>query len=366
MLFFEYFCILEMSGLTNHSNHLIVLFMNYLGFLSAIGIALLGICLYFLPTLTASGKEKIRKIFHLNILVGWTFLGWVYLIYYAYKDKKQKVILVTGVNRRYVFYWIFAVFFTIVAAEYQKMTGPTYPVKGKVTLNNQKIKCELIRTAENDEDAEISLIIPDQLVSGTIEYKRYKSNDSLSTSPLVRSGDKLVFMMPKLEAAGKMMYEITLQSGSETVKLSGRNGQPVVMRFKGHVPYFILIPHILLMFLGLLFSSRTAIEALIRGADTYKYSLFTLLFLIPGGLILGPIVQKYAFGAYWTGWPFGHDLTDNKTIVMVLVWVLAALKLRKDPLNRTWPVVAAIVVLVVYLIPHSAFGSEIDYTKVGK
>jgi hypothetical protein len=265
-----------------------------------------------------------------------------------------------------VLYWIFAVIFTVMVAEYQKMTGPTYPVKGNVTLNNQNIKYQLIRTAENDKDAEISLNIPDQSVSGTIDYKRYKSNDSLSDAPLVRKGDKLFFLMPKLEAAGKMMYEITLKSGNETIKLLGRNGQPVVMRFKGHVPYFILIPHILLMFLGLLFSSRTAIEALIRGAKTYRYSLLTLLFLIPGGLILGPIVQKYAFGAYWTGWPFGHDLTDNKTIIMVLVWVLAALKLRKDPQNRVWPVAAALIVLVVYLIPHSAFGSEIDYTKVGK
>jgi len=267
---------------------------------------------------------------------------------------------------RSVLYWVFAVIFTIIVAEYQKMTGPTYPVKGKIILNNQQINYELIRTAENKTDAEISLAVPDKSVNGTIEYKRYKSNDSLTKAPLNRSGDKLVFMMPKLEAAGKMMYEITLQSGDEKIKLTGRNGQPVVMRFKGHVPYYILIPHILLMFLGLLFSSRTAIEALIRGVKTYKYSLLTLLFLIPGGLILGPIVQKFAFGAYWTGWPFGHDLTDNKTIIMVLVWVLAAIKLRKDPQNRVWPVAAAIIVLVVYLIPHSAFGSEIDFTKTRK
>jgi hypothetical protein len=265
-----------------------------------------------------------------------------------------------------VLYWIFAVVFTIVVAEYQKMTGPTYPVKGKATINRQLIKYQLIRTAENDKDAMIYLNVPDKSVIGTIEYKRYKSNDSLSISPLRRSGDSLYFLMPKLEAAGKMMYEIKLVSGAENIKLSGKDGHPVVMRFKGHVPFAILIPHILLMFLGLLFSSRTAIEALIRGTRTYKYSLLTLLFLIPGGLILGPVVQKFAFGAYWTGWPFGHDLTDNKTIIMVLVWVFAALKLRKDPGNRIWPVAAAFIVLVVYLIPHSAFGSEIDYTKTGK
>ena len=271
-------------------------------------------------------------------------------------------------NSRYksMLWWLFAILFTIAIAEYQEITGPTYPVSGKAMLSHKEISYRLIRTAENVHDAEISLDVPDQSVAGTINYRRFRSHDAITSAQMLRQGDKLIFMMPKLEAAGKMMYDITLKRGDEQVKLAGKDGKPVVMRFKGPVPLYILIPHVLCMFLGLLFSTRTAIEALIKGARTYKYALFTLLFLIPGGLILGPVVQKFAFGAYWTGWPFGHDLTDNKTFIMVLVWVVAAFKLRKDPQNRTWPVVAAAMVLIVYLIPHSVLGSEIDYTKTVK
>ncbi len=46
-----------------------------------------------------------------------------------------------------------------------------------------------------------------------------------------------------------------------------------------------------------------------------------MMLLVLGGFLLGPIVQKYAFGAFWTGWPFGEDLTDNKTAVAVLAWL---------------------------------------------
>jgi len=288
-------------------------------------------------------------------------------------------------------WWIFAVIFTLIAAEYQKMTGPTYPVKGSTLLNNKELKYEMIRTAENDEDARICITVPDTSVKGTIVYKRYLSHDSLSTVQMSRAVDtvysrsfsnlwklitkqprpykldsNLVFMMPKQPAAGKMMYKVILSRGSEQVTIGNEMKDFVVMRFKGPVPLYILLPHILCMFFGLLFSTRTAIEALIKGAKTYRYAIWTLIFLIPGGLILGPVVQKFAFGAYWTGWPFGHDLTDNKTLVMVLVWAFAAYKLRKDPSNRVWPVVAAIMVLVVYLIPHSMLGSEIDYTQQPK
>ncbi len=265
-----------------------------------------------------------------------------------------------------ILWWIFAVVFTIVMARYQKMTGPTYPVSGKATVNSKEYKYSMIRSAENDHDAEIALNIPDTSVKGTITYKRFKSDDAFSTVPLLRRNDTLYFMMPKQPAAGKMMYKIELQSGNEIVKLNAGKDEFVVMRFKGAVPLYVLIPHILMMFLGLLFSTRTAIEALINGTRTYKLALWTLGFLILGGLILGPIVQKYAFGAYWTGWPFGHDLTDNKTLFMALAWVFAIYKLRKDPKNKIWPVIAAVMVLVVYLIPHSVLGSEIDYSKTPK
>jgi hypothetical protein len=273
-------------------------------------------------------------------------------------------------------WWVFAVVFTIAMARYQKFTGPTYPISGKTTLNGTEIKYTLIRTAENDKDAEIAFHVPDTSIKGTITYKRYKSNDSLTTAPLTRRNDTLFFMMPKQAAAGKMMYEITLNKENQHVKLKAKNDEFAVMRFKGPVPLYILIPHILAMFLGLLFSTRTAIEALINGTRTYKLALWTLGFLIVGGLILGPVVQKYAFGAYWTGWPFADgvsfnlfqmgDLTDNKTLVMVVAWVIAIFRLKKDPANKVWPVIAALMVVIVYLIPHSMLGSEIDHTKSPK
>lgn len=272
-----------------------------------------------------------------------------------------------------ILWWVLAVAFTLTIARYQKMTGPTYPISGKAKLNGKEIKYELIRTAENDNDAKIAFVVPDTSISGLITFKRFKSHDSLSTVALERHNDTLLYMMPKQPAAGKIMYEIVLKSDNEQVTLKAKDGEFVVMRFKGPVPLHILLPHILFMFLGLLFSTRTAIEALIRGARTYKLALWTLGFLILGGLILGPMVQKYAFGAFWTGWPLANDgsfslfklgdLTDNKTLIMVLAWVLAVFKLRKDPTNRVWPVLAGIIVVVVYLIPHSMLGSEIDHTK---
>ena len=86
--------------------------------------------------------------------------------------------------------------------------------------------------------------------------------------------------------------------------------------------------------------------------------------LAVGGLILGPVVQKYAFDAYWTGWPFGHDLTDNKTLVAVLAWLAVLWAWRRGRNAKAWALGAAIIVFLVFMIPHSVLGSELDYSKM--
>jgi di/tricarboxylate transporter len=125
----------------------------------------------------------------------------------------------------------------------------------------------------------------------------------------------------------------------------------------------VLIPHIIIIFLAMMFSMRAMFEAFIKGKNLVKYSMWTVILLTVGGMIFGPIVQKYAFDAYWTGWPFGGDLTDNKTLVSFVLWVVAYFMVRKNPKRRGWVIAAAIVLLLIYLIPHSMFGSEIDYTQ---
>jgi len=97
----------------------------------------------------------------------------------------------------------------------------------------------------------------------------------------------------------------------------------------------------------------------------------TLVGITLGGLVLGPIVQKYAFDAFWTGWPLGGDLTDNKTAAMWLAWAaaLAVRGRRPDPADRVarWStVLAALVMIAVYCVPHSLLGSQLDYGRAQK
>ncbi len=259
--------------------------------------------------------------------------------------------------RRPVSLWIFAFLITLGSAVYQRMTGPSYPSRGQVTLGGSEVKYRLPRT-QGDGDAQMRVAIPDAAVQGQVAWKRYKTKDEWTYLTMAREGGELVAALPHQPPAGKLMYRVILQREMERVTLGGA---PVVIRFKGEVPLAVLVVHVICMFGGMLFSTRAALE-FFSPAPSYSWLiLVTVILLSVGGLVLGPVVQKYAFDAYWTGWPFGADLTDNKTAVAWLAWVIAWWKTRRDPRAGAWVVGAAVVTLVVFGIPHSAFGSELKY-----
>jgi len=267
-----------------------------------------------------------------------------------------------------IYFWIATVLITLASILYQRATGPTYPLKGKATIGNETVNFKLIRSYGGSDNAEISIDDVAGNLKGSFLYKRFKSNDEWTNVEMIHMGGKLVAYIPHQPPAGKVMYQITLSDGVNSQQITE---DPVIIRFKGDVPAGVLIPHIILMFLAVLFSTRTGIEAIGNGSKTYSLALLTTLFLIGGGLIFGPIVQKHAFGAYWTGWPFKGllnfgDLTDNKTAIAVLGWIIAVVALRRNPSSRFWAIAAAIVMLMVYLIPHSMMGSEIDHTALPK
>ncbi len=112
------------------------------------------------------------------------------------------------------------------------------------------------------------------------------------------------------------------------------------------------------MFAGLLFSARAGVAALGKEAATRKYAVLAAASMLLGGLVLGPVVQKYAFGVYWAGWPFGSDLTDNKTLVAILAWIAALAAGRKGRPARGWVIAASLITLLINLVPHSLMGSE--------
>ncbi len=272
-------------------------------------------------------------------------------------------------SRRTATLWFLAVLLMAATVVYQRRTGPTHPLRGTVTRPGKTVSYKLVRSEETVRDARVAL--PDPGVSGTLVWRRFPLKETWNRQPMVREQKdgkgELAGYLPKQPPAGKLEYTVELGQGPDTVRIPQEG--PVVLRYKGPVSLAVLLPHVTMMFIAVLIGLRTGLGALFGTTAPRRLLWITLSCMTLGGLILGPFVQKAAFGHYWTGFPWGYDLTDNKTLLMWGVWVLAALVVGPRPRPREgWSraavLAATLAMAVVYLIPHSMRGSQLDYSKV--
>lgn len=253
-----------------------------------------------------------------------------------------------------VVYWILAIVITLALSIYQRMTGPTYPKKVNVELRGESSQIKLPRSGVQRDEIVTLKGVPSS-VEVKMHYRRYPTTNDYTTVDFQWQDGAWQAALPVQPVAGKLQYYLTID-GKDYLK-----DEPVVIRFRNDVPAYILIPHILLMFGAMLFAVYTFLLVVTR--KPYKKWLWiTVGTLFVGGFVLGPLVQHAAFGPWWTGFPYGTDLTDNKTLISFLFF-LAALATIKWKYNKWLVVLAVLVMIAVFTIPHSAFGSEYDYEK---
>ena len=259
-----------------------------------------------------------------------------------------------------IVFWTLASLITLFTAFYQRTTGPTYPKSFKVKIDSVEYKYALPRSQNGFTDCQVKIDLADPLITGKIIYRRYPTSDPWDTLNFNREAEILIAWLPKQPAAGKLEYKVELYQDGKMMEII--NNEAITIRFKDNVPAYVLIPHILFIFAAMLLSTLTAFYAL-GNIPAYRfYTGLTLIMFLLGGMIMGPIVQKFAFGEYWTGFPYGKDLTDNKALIGFIAWIIAWLGNRKKE-RKYLVIIAALIVLLISYIPHSARGSELDYNS---
>ncbi len=257
---------------------------------------------------------------------------------------------------------VLAFILTMATAYYQRVTGPTYPDNIKFDYNGKTVALSLPRTHETTGDCPVHIPLTNPNWKVTMFYKLYPVGETYTSVDFTTDSNSFVTTLPVQPEAGKVMYYVQISENGKVI--FSNEDKPNIVRYKGAVPLGILIPHISCMFLTLFFSFFILLRIITKlKFKPYVYVAIILLFC--GGIILGPIVQKYAFNEYWAGVPYGWDLTDNKTLIAFIFWIIAFFLNFKKRSNKISVIVAIVVTLVIFSIPHSMFGSQYNY-ETGK
>ncbi|MCX6165290.1 MAG: hypothetical protein NTU73_10625 [Ignavibacteriae bacterium] len=269
-----------------------------------------------------------------------------------------------------VTFWVVAIILTAVSILYQNTTGPTYPKKGNIFFMGNQIDYKLERSWLINTDCPVKINTRDSLIKGFLIWKRYNTSDNETRVPMSFENGYLIGKLEKQEkTAAKLQYYIQLsmgQPGTQNEKLAyiperkdNEKQEVINIRFRGDVPFMIIILHIIFIFAFELISLKTGMEFFRKEPKYKKYTFWTIGLAVVGGLILGPLVQYYAFGEYWTGFPFGFDLTDNKMIIAFVAWVVALFAIYKSKKPGYWILGAAIITIGIFLIPHSVLSGNV-------
>jgi hypothetical protein len=279
-----------------------------------------------------------------------------------------------GAQRRWpgLMLWLVALLLMFGAASYQRRTGPSYPLRGSFNVDEASFEYRLPRSEKVTRDAQVEIPDPGGEIGGELRFKRFGTDDPFTAIALTRHDGSLGAALPAQPPAGKLEYYLLLRNPAGTeLRIPAALGETVIIRFTGEVPGAVLLAHILFIFTALLIGLRAGLAALLRPQGMRLLLYTSLVLMTVGGMILGPIVQRHAFGKYWTGFPFGYDLTDNKMLIMWLVWIAACAvagrrRQGRDLKARLAVVLATLIMMVVYLVPHSLRGSTLDYEQLDR
>ncbi|UCC43825.1 MAG: hypothetical protein JSU65_11980 [Candidatus Zixiibacteriota bacterium] len=176
------------------------------------------------------------------------------------------------------------------------------------------------------------------------------------------------------ERGGRFYYyfEIVDTSGSSLARFTDENDKPWLLKYIGEVPSVIMVGHVLFIFATVFCVAMVATHALgllRHGRDVRPmavYLFWAAAFCFVGGYPFGFAMNHYAFNVIWEGVPFGTDATDNKTQLLLVYLVFAALasvgSLTRGKLGRDIYSPGTLggiglgsfaVMLFIYLIPHS-------------
>jgi len=191
--------------------------------------------------------------------------------------------------------------------------------------------------------------------------------------------DVFVAFIPYHKKGTQAWYYVEAQKQTEDTKVAvslpdrnSPNFKPILLKFEGNVPPYIIVSHVFCNFAGIFFSvlALFSVINLKKGKSTLKksviFSLFTFIFLFTGFLIIGSALNYFAFGVMWEAFPFGRDVTDNKSQIILLSWLVTLFLVKgtilgKNPSKNlvsektysTMVIISFVVTVVMYLIPHS-------------
>ena len=216
-------------------------------------------------------------------------------------------------------------------------------------------------------------IVTERSVTPHLIYKMSREGEMVQIDMTPVGEERWQARLPSREKGERILYGIAVPLDDGTTVTLPEDGTTLyTLKYKGEVSRAVLILHIIFMFVAFYFLIQclwSAIDVMNTGrgkGEAVANARWVFLTTFIGGWPLGFILNYQAFGVIWEGYPFGYDVTDNKTQLIFIFWLVSLLLVRGSFLGRgeekdllgprgfaTAALISFIVSLFLYIVPHS-------------
>lgn len=252
--------------------------------------------------------------------------------------------------------WVLALTITLAGLVWQRISAPSYPINVEETWRGSVVKGQLQRSHFKAENQRVVINGVQDDWQGELLWRSFTQPGPFRREVMRNLGSMMVGEIPLQTRGSRVEYRIELHVGDDVLRLPSYG--TVVTRFKGSIPIWMTLGHVLLVYLGLLFATRAGLEAFVLGPHAPRFALFTLLAFLLGGLVCGPFMKLAAYGQPWSSIPLDVDRTDTKTLLLVCAWCLPVIARWFGRRARAWILLASCLTLLAFSIPHTVLGAR--------
>jgi hypothetical protein len=214
---------------------------------------------------------------------------------------------------------------------------------------------------------------PAQRLGIVVRWITPHSAEVKARSLVLVTPDTYAVHLPDLGKGARMRYWIAATNVEQTkARIPEDPDKLVLLKYKERASQPVVVAHVAFMFGAFfcmvmsLFGAIRILRGLEGKRSTIRAARWVLVFSFIGACPLGLLLNYQTFGVLWEGYPFGRDITDNKTQVMFVLWLVCLLLVRgsfvgggeeKDRLGArafAWAIVASFILsLALFILPHS-------------
>jgi len=241
--------------------------------------------------------------------------------------------------------WVSSLIIVFLIGYVKSVTDKDYPVTGTFGIEGKKVSYKLDKVCFNKSSYKNLIISDIKGIKAHFSMIKEGQQKSISYNEIDRG---LEVEIPKTKPGDKINYRIIIDYNKDIFEIPKKGY--ITLTFWGSIPSPVSILYFILLYAGLLMSIRSLFEGFTKKVNLKKFVFINCTLFITLLIIVYPLYNTYKLGAMNHFVPPISDLVNPLLVLILCVWIIAAVFIFNKKFIRTATSLAVCATLLIYFL----------------